>query len=33
VARADRLEGLIVPPAPKETPELLEQLEALGYVE
>ena len=32
-ARADRLSDLIVPPASRETPELLEQLEALGYVE
>ncbi len=32
-ARADRLSVLVVPPASKPTPELLEQLEALGYVE
>jgi hypothetical protein len=32
-ARADRLSDPIVPPASKQTPELLEQLEALGYVE
>ena len=33
LARADRLKGPLVPPASEETPELLERLEALGYVE
>jgi arylsulfatase A-like enzyme len=33
LARAARLNNPIVPPATKETPELLDRLEALGYVE
>ena len=33
LSRAERLSGPIVPPTTTRTPELLEQLEALGYVE